>query len=276
MRLWGGDRVRVVRLGAPPPDQAWPRATAAAAASQPYPGCLRPGDLPAPIPANPKWYARRQERRALARERADARRLDVGQSSGHAPELSTAEVADPERYTRYLDWRARRLEDQAARFRACTAGAPTLCVDCEWEPAMADRELHGLARTLMRCYGSNRRASRPFELVFSGIERGSRMDETLQRLANYGRWGPFARVSAQPYVGLFPGARLVYLSPDGDGVAEDSSQGRSRNNGMSTKCRSSARIPRIGAGGPSGGASAPGALRAVGTGGPAQIQDIRA
>mmetsp|Transcript_51582 Transcript_51582/g.136262 ORF Transcript_51582/g.136262 Transcript_51582/m.136262 type:complete len:337 (-) Transcript_51582:45-1055(-) len=184
-------------------------------AAGPYPGCPESLDIPAPLPANPKWHARHHARAEAARERALA---EDGQGRGQ--ETADSEF-NSERYERYRRWKAAQVQEELASFRARTRDAPTMCIDCEWEGAMADRELNALVRTLMRCYGSNRKAERPFRLALSGIAPGSRMEVALRRHANYEHWAPWIRISAEPYIELFrPSSRLVYLSPDGEGVVD--------------------------------------------------------
>mmetsp|Transcript_89903 Transcript_89903/g.279307 ORF Transcript_89903/g.279307 Transcript_89903/m.279307 type:complete len:198 (-) Transcript_89903:18-611(-) len=105
-------------------------------------------------------------------------------------------------------------------FLARTANAPTVCVDCEWEPAMPERRLANLVRTLPMCYGSNKVADRPFRLVFSGVRAGSKTDARLRQVCGFENWAPRVRIEEEPYIKLFDRSRLTYLSPDGEGLAD--------------------------------------------------------
>ncbi|CAJ1343329.1 unnamed protein product [Effrenium voratum] len=197
-------RPAFIRLSALPPRCSRARARAT------YPGCPESLDIPTPISANPKWHARHKAKAAKAKERAAVAEAEV----------ERADDFDEERFLRYRRWRAEQAQEELAIFRTKTVDAPTMCIDCEWEGAMADRELNALARTLMRCYGSNRKAERPFQLVLSGVAPGSRMERALRRQANYEPWADWIFISAEPYIEVFQAQRLVYLSPDGKDTAD--------------------------------------------------------
>eukprot|EP00873_Tetraselmis_striata_P013379 jgi/Tetstr1/433643/TSEL_000013.t1 len=136
------------------------------------------------------------------REHASAdERPDSGESSGASSPLSTAApAAEPE-------------------------SAPLLLFDLGGFHEVQDAgEADALARQLMLCYSSNRRAPAPFRLALCGLAAaraheagapGQRLLRTLDGM-NFRRWGPpgWVTIHEEPPWEAFPDRRLVYLSAD--------------------------------------------------------------
>jgi len=201
-----------------------------------YPGCPESLGLSKPVEPNPmsnksqKSAKRRraaQERRLAAAEERSAARLRLPEgcsqrevhggdtSCAARPAMSAPSVGSCGSLEAARLRKALVREEEIAKFTALTEGAPTICIDCEWDAAISAKQIGSLARELGRCYGSNRRAERPFRLVFSGVRKGSRTDVELHRIDGYEGWARRMRVAEEPYIRLFPSSRLVYLSPDG-------------------------------------------------------------
>lgn len=188
-----------------------------------YPGCPESLGLRVPKEPDPNsrksqkmaarkamWRANKEKLRASKRAKAkEPLQTDKPQTLHPRRENATARATKRERA-------AEELEDFQRRCR----GAPTLCVDCEWEAAMSKRQLSSFVWTLSRCYGSNRKAERPFNLMFSGVREGSTTEMLLNSIPGYQNYTPWVWPTSQPYIRLFEPSKLVYISPDGEELAD--------------------------------------------------------
>jgi len=121
--------------------------------------------------------------------------------------------------------RALRKKAEITEFTSrCDAGA-TVVLDLEWEEQLSDRELKGLIQQVLYCYGSNRSATKPVDLVLSGVSSTSKTLERLNKLAGFPHAWPGVTILPTPYIEHFSDEpdrrRLVYLTADTDNVLQE-------------------------------------------------------
>jgi len=112
--------------------------------------------------------------------------------------------------------RVARKEAYTACFRARCAAGTTVVLDLEWEEEMNEKELKSLIQQVLYCYGANRAASSPVNLVFSGLREGGLTQSKLAKQSGFDTW--IVQASASAYIDLFPKERLVYLTADAEEV----------------------------------------------------------
>lgn len=110
--------------------------------------------------------------------------------------------------------KAAELDDFKSR---CAAGS-TVVIDLEWEDSMAEKELKSLVQQLMFCYGTNRSASHPVRLIFSGVAADSFTSRKLRTMAGFDSWP--LEVLEGTYIDNLPKDKLVYLTADAEDVLE--------------------------------------------------------
>ena len=84
----------------------------------------------------------------------------------------------------------------------------------EWEDMMQPKEVKSLIQQVLYCYGANRKAKQPIQLVFSGVAEGTKTHEGLTKQSGYESW----EVQKLPgnYIDTFPKEKLVYLTADAE------------------------------------------------------------
>eukprot|EP00405_Crypthecodinium_cohnii_P008281 CAMPEP_0206424584 /NCGR_PEP_ID=MMETSP0324_2-20121206/3313_1 /ASSEMBLY_ACC=CAM_ASM_000836 /TAXON_ID=2866 /ORGANISM="Crypthecodinium cohnii, Strain Seligo" /LENGTH=406 /DNA_ID=CAMNT_0053889263 /DNA_START=85 /DNA_END=1303 /DNA_ORIENTATION=+ len=110
--------------------------------------------------------------------------------------------------------KAAELED----FQKRSAEGPTVIIDLEWEADMSEKELKSLVHQVMYCYGHNRSAPKPVNLVLSGLAEGTQTYQKLSKMSGFDTW-PLQKLSG-PYIDHFPKEKLVYLTADAEEVLE--------------------------------------------------------
>ena len=94
---------------------------------------------------------------------------------------------------------------------------PKVVVDLEFGNVMRKEEIASLTQQVMYCYGFNKRAEEPVDLVLTGLE-----GITLSRLQNIDGFQDWACTKEEKfYADMFPKKDLVYLTADADDVIEE-------------------------------------------------------
>jgi tRNA (guanine9-N1)-methyltransferase len=114
--------------------------------------------------------------------------------------------------------RAMRKAAEVTDFKARCASGTTVVVDLEWEDSMSEKELKSLVQQLLFSYGSNRGASHPVRLVFSGVAADSFTGQKLRKMAGFDTWP--IEILEGPYIDRFPREELVYLTADAEVVLD--------------------------------------------------------
>jgi len=110
--------------------------------------------------------------------------------------------------------RAARKIAELEDFRARSAKGTTVVLDLEWEDMMQPKEVKSLIQQVLYCYGANRKATQPLQLVFSGVAEGTKTHEGLRKQSGYESW----EVQKLPgnYIDTFPKEKLIYLTADAE------------------------------------------------------------
>lgn len=79
---------------------------------------------------------------------------------------------------------------------------------------MQPKEVKSLIQQVLYCYGANRKATQPLQLVFSGVAEGTKTHEGLRKQSGYESW----EVQKLPgnYIDTFPKEKLIYLTADAE------------------------------------------------------------
>ncbi|KAM8900245.1 tRNA methyltransferase 10 homolog B isoform 2-T2 [Spinachia spinachia] len=94
-----------------------------------------------------------------------------------------------------------------------------LCVDLSMTDGMSDKEVSRLAGQLRRLYGSNKRATRPFHLLLTGLVQHGRIYAECLRM-NEGFLNYTMDMTEESCLDLFPPESVVYLTPDAEEALE--------------------------------------------------------
>lgn len=90
-----------------------------------------------------------------------------------------------------------------------------VCVDLSWTDNMNDKELSKLAGQIGRLYGSNRKASSPASIYFTGFSSDSKLyQECARKHSGFDNYK--ITVTDDSFLSLFDKEKLVYLSPDAE------------------------------------------------------------
>eukprot|EP00930_Biecheleria_cincta_P098238 TRINITY_DN89911_c0_g1_i1.p1 TRINITY_DN89911_c0_g1~~TRINITY_DN89911_c0_g1_i1.p1 ORF type:complete len:436 (-),score=89.11 TRINITY_DN89911_c0_g1_i1:454-1761(-) len=114
--------------------------------------------------------------------------------------------------------RAEKKAAELADFKSRCAAGTTVVIDAEWEDSMSEKELKSLVQQLMFCYGSNRGASHPVRLIFSGVAADSFTSQKLRKMSGFDSWP--IEIFEGPYINNLPKEKLVYLTADAENVLE--------------------------------------------------------
>ncbi|XP_039269830.2 tRNA-dihydrouridine(16/17) synthase [NAD(P)(+)]-like [Styela clava] len=90
-----------------------------------------------------------------------------------------------------------------------------VCVDLSWTNSMNNKEVSKLAGQIGRLYGSNRKASSPASLYFTGFSSDSHLYQECTRKHN-GFENYKITVTENSFLSLFDKENLIYLSPDAE------------------------------------------------------------
>jgi len=165
-------------------------------------------------PTLPDPNSKRSQKRArkveLLREKRKKLKADKAAQRADTPREPLDEEIRAQR-------RERRLKERED-FLAKLVDAPTVLIDCEWEEALTPREISSLVQQIMYCYGSNKRADAPLNVVLTGIKDDGPQRKQLDRINGFDSWVGF-RCESKPYSTVYPDfQQLVYLTADADDV----------------------------------------------------------
>ncbi|XP_072544857.1 tRNA methyltransferase 10 homolog B [Salminus brasiliensis] len=110
------------------------------------------------------------------------------------------------------------------RLEEARTSGPRLCVDLSMTDCMSHKEISRLAGQIRRLYGSNKKASQPFHLFLTDLERDGLLYRECIRM-NAGFLNYLIDVTEESWIDLFPSQDIIYLTPDAsealDRVDED-------------------------------------------------------
>jgi tRNA (guanine9-N1)-methyltransferase len=98
--------------------------------------------------------------------------------------------------------------------------APTIVIDMDYDDKMTESEQKSLSQQIMYCYGSNKRAKKPFKIFLSKLNGNT--EKCLNKISGFpNNWlGCDVDHECKGYEELFDHEKLVYLSADSPHVLE--------------------------------------------------------
>eukprot|EP00943_MAST-04B_sp_MAST-4B-sp1_P000182 g182.t1 len=98
--------------------------------------------------------------------------------------------------------------------------APTIVIDMDYDDKMTESEQKSLSQQIMYCYGSNKRAKKPFKIFLSKLNGNT--EKCLNKISGFPKnWlGCDVDHECKGYEVLFDHEKLVYLSADSPHVLE--------------------------------------------------------
>ncbi|ORM41115.1 tRNA (guanine(9)-N1)-methyltransferase [Babesia sp. Xinjiang] len=118
--------------------------------------------------------------------------------------------------------RIQNKRDKRDAFMALCRKNCTLVIDCEFDSYENEKEAKSLANQLMQSYAFNKRAEKPVNLVICGIQEGSYVAESFNKISGTDSW--MCTLEYKSVEELFDIEKVVYLSADAEEVLEDISQ----------------------------------------------------
>ena len=135
---------------------------------------------------------------------------ESGSKPGSTPKSEAERIENAERK------KAMRVSWKEGFLERCKRN-PKVVIDLEFGNVMRREEIASLTQQVMYCYGANKRAEQPVDLVLTGLE-----GTTLSRLRNIDGFEDWACTKeTKRYAEMFPKKDLVYLTADSDDVIEE-------------------------------------------------------
>lgn len=96
----------------------------------------------------------------------------------------------------------------------------SVCIDCNFEDKMSERELKSMAQQIQLCYGRNVREVNPFYLAVTGLKKDSKILLNLEKKAGFKRWKmKWTEKEVDEYFKSCK--KIIYLTPDSENVLQE-------------------------------------------------------